>query len=167
MVGGVGTSGQTRRGYSRHSPASYRASNKRGGQVFRLDPAKIWAAPEAQVSIGVAMSGASSIERFAPLYQHMIAVEPDQEPGEWLGSRATRRRDGWVTQDRPDPDQLGVRQGGSSHASPRAFSAVGRSRPARPPRRRLTRPVSSFGRVTSRVIPTDSDSGWLRPRCGV
>jgi hypothetical protein len=79
MVGGVGTSGQTRRGYSRHSPASYRASNKRGGQVFRLDPAKIWAAPEAQVSIGVAMSGASSIERFAPLYQHMIAVEPDQE----------------------------------------------------------------------------------------
>ena len=49
------------------------------GNYFRVDSAKIWDAPESAVPIGVAVSGESSVERFAPLADHMIAVEPDRE----------------------------------------------------------------------------------------
>ncbi|WP_409047953.1 LLM class F420-dependent oxidoreductase [Microbacterium sp. HA-8] len=49
------------------------------GQYFRIDSARIWDAPEAGVPIGVAVSGAKSIEHFAPLGDHLIAVEPDAD----------------------------------------------------------------------------------------
>jgi len=49
------------------------------GDYFRIDSARIWDAPEDAVPIGVAVSGDKSIQRFAPLAEHLIAVEPDPE----------------------------------------------------------------------------------------
>lgn len=47
------------------------------GEYFRVDSAKIWDVPDDGVPIGLAVSGDKSIERFAPLGDHLIAVEPD------------------------------------------------------------------------------------------
>ncbi|HZA04828.1 MAG TPA: TIGR03557 family F420-dependent LLM class oxidoreductase [Propionibacteriaceae bacterium] len=49
------------------------------GDYFRVDSARIWDAPEGGVPIGIAVSGEKSIARFAPLADHMIAVEPDAD----------------------------------------------------------------------------------------
>jgi G6PDH family F420-dependent oxidoreductase len=49
------------------------------GSHYRVDSAKIWDLPDARVPIGVAVSGEQSIERFAPLADHLIAVEPEAE----------------------------------------------------------------------------------------
>jgi G6PDH family F420-dependent oxidoreductase len=49
------------------------------GAYFRVDSARIWDLPEEGVPIGLAVSGEKSIERFAPLGDHLIAVEPDAE----------------------------------------------------------------------------------------
>ncbi|MCS5721286.1 TIGR03557 family F420-dependent LLM class oxidoreductase [Herbiconiux sp. CPCC 203407] len=49
------------------------------GAYFRVDSARIWDLPEEGVPIGLAVSGEKSIERFAPLGDHLIAVEPDEE----------------------------------------------------------------------------------------
>jgi G6PDH family F420-dependent oxidoreductase len=49
------------------------------GQYFRVDSARIWDLPDGGVPIGLAVSGEKSIERFAPLGDHLIAVEPDAE----------------------------------------------------------------------------------------
>ncbi len=49
------------------------------GDYFRVDSARIWDAPDGGVPIGIAVSGDKSITRFAPLGDHMIAVEPDPE----------------------------------------------------------------------------------------
>jgi G6PDH family F420-dependent oxidoreductase len=49
------------------------------GEHFRVDSAKIWDLPERPVPIAAAVSGGSSIGRFAPLADHLIAVEPDAE----------------------------------------------------------------------------------------
>ncbi|MDO9395150.1 MAG: TIGR03557 family F420-dependent LLM class oxidoreductase [Herbiconiux sp.] len=48
------------------------------GDYFRVDSARIWDVPEGGVPIGLAVSGPKSIERFAPLGDHLIAVEPDE-----------------------------------------------------------------------------------------
>ncbi|MFG6446377.1 TIGR03557 family F420-dependent LLM class oxidoreductase [Microbacterium sp. P07] len=47
------------------------------GEYFRVDSARIWDAPDDGVPIGVAVSGAKSIEQFAPLGDHLITTEPD------------------------------------------------------------------------------------------
>lgn len=47
------------------------------GEYFRVDSARVWDVPGEGVPIGIAVSGEESIERFAPLGDHMIAVEPD------------------------------------------------------------------------------------------
>ncbi|WP_378146896.1 LLM class F420-dependent oxidoreductase [Cnuibacter sp. UC19_7] len=47
------------------------------GQYFRVDSARIWDLPDEGVPIGVAVSGEKSIERFAPLGDHLIAVQPE------------------------------------------------------------------------------------------
>ncbi|HEY0237515.1 MAG TPA: TIGR03557 family F420-dependent LLM class oxidoreductase [Friedmanniella sp.] len=47
------------------------------GDYFRIDSARIWDTPDGGVPIGLAVSGPKSIERFAPLGDHLIAVEPD------------------------------------------------------------------------------------------
>ncbi len=49
------------------------------GEHFRIDSAKIWDLPDRPVPIGVAVSGPSSIEKFAPLADHLIAVESERE----------------------------------------------------------------------------------------
>ncbi len=49
------------------------------GDYFRVDSAKIWDLPDGGVPIGLAVSGEKSIARFAPLGDHLIAVEPDAE----------------------------------------------------------------------------------------
>jgi G6PDH family F420-dependent oxidoreductase len=56
------------------------------GAYFRVDSARVWDLPEGGVPIGVAVSGEKSIERFAPLADHLVAVEPDAD--------AVRRWDG-------------------------------------------------------------------------
>lgn len=47
------------------------------GEYFRVDSARVWDAPDGGVPIGVAVSGDSSIEKFAPLGDHLITTEPD------------------------------------------------------------------------------------------
>jgi G6PDH family F420-dependent oxidoreductase len=49
------------------------------GDYFRVDSARIWDAPEPRVPIAIAVSGEKSIERFAPLADHLVAVEPQAE----------------------------------------------------------------------------------------
>ena len=49
------------------------------GSHYRVDSAKVWDLPEHRVPIGVAVSGDQSISTFAPLADHLIAVEPDQD----------------------------------------------------------------------------------------
>lgn len=47
------------------------------GDYFRVDSARIWDLPENGVPLGIAVSGEKSVSRFAPLGDHLIAVEPD------------------------------------------------------------------------------------------
>jgi G6PDH family F420-dependent oxidoreductase len=49
------------------------------GQHFRVDSAKLWDLPERRVPMAVAVSGAQSVELFAPVADAMIAVQPDAE----------------------------------------------------------------------------------------
>jgi G6PDH family F420-dependent oxidoreductase len=46
------------------------------GDHFRVDSAKLWDLPEERVEIGIAVSGEQSINTFAPLVDHLVAVEP-------------------------------------------------------------------------------------------
>ena len=74
------------------------------GDYFRVDSARIWDAPDGGVPIGIAVSGDKSITRFAPLADHLIAVEPSPELITDLGRG---EGDDHLPQDRPDPDLLG------------------------------------------------------------
>ena len=49
------------------------------GDHYRVDSARIWDCPEQGVPIGVAVSGDKSIERYAPLADHLIATEPSAD----------------------------------------------------------------------------------------
>ncbi|TDX79442.1 G6PDH family F420-dependent oxidoreductase [Rathayibacter sp. PhB151] len=49
------------------------------GDYFRVDSARIWDLPYKPVPIGLAVSGEKSIERFAPLGDHLITTEPEAE----------------------------------------------------------------------------------------
>lgn len=49
------------------------------GEYFRVDSARIWDAPDDGVPLGVAVSGARSIERFAPLGDHLVTTVPDPD----------------------------------------------------------------------------------------
>lgn len=49
------------------------------GDYYQVASARIWDLPEQQVEIGVAVSGEASIAQFAPLADHMIAVEPNAD----------------------------------------------------------------------------------------
>ncbi|WP_433090090.1 LLM class F420-dependent oxidoreductase [Dactylosporangium sp. CA-052675] len=49
------------------------------GDYFRVDSARVWDCPDDGVPIGLAVSGEHSVERFAPLGDHLIAVEPKAE----------------------------------------------------------------------------------------
>jgi len=59
------------------------------GDYFRVDSARVWDLPEQPVPIALAVSGAQSIARFAPLGDHLIAVQPDAALVEgWDSARA-------------------------------------------------------------------------------
>lgn len=60
------------------------------GDYFRVDSARIWDAPDTPVPIGAAVSGEKSIASFAPLADHMIAVEPEAD----LVEKWTAAKDG-------------------------------------------------------------------------
>jgi G6PDH family F420-dependent oxidoreductase len=61
------------------------------GQHFKIDSAKVWDLPDVAVPLAVAVSGESSIGRFAELADHLIAVEPKAELVEgWDAARAGR-----------------------------------------------------------------------------
>lgn len=47
------------------------------GTHFQVDSARIWDVPEQGVPIAVAVSGERSIGTFAPVADHLVAVEPD------------------------------------------------------------------------------------------
>ncbi|MDR7251286.1 G6PDH family F420-dependent oxidoreductase [Nocardioides sp. BE266] len=49
------------------------------GEYFQVDSARIWDLPDDGVDIGVAVAGDRAIERFAPLADHCIAVEPEAD----------------------------------------------------------------------------------------
>ena len=49
------------------------------GAHYRVDSAKLWDLPDQRVEIGVAVSGDQSIGTFAPLADHLVAVEPKAE----------------------------------------------------------------------------------------
>jgi G6PDH family F420-dependent oxidoreductase len=65
------------------------------GEHYRVDSAKLWDLPQQPLPIGVAVSGEQSIKTFAPLADHLIAVEPEaQLIGQWdaaVGHRSTRK----------------------------------------------------------------------------
>src|SRR4051794_20760642 len=46
------------------------------GDYFDVDSARVWDVPDILVPVAVAVSGDASIERLAPLADHMISVEP-------------------------------------------------------------------------------------------
>ena len=49
------------------------------GDYFEVDSARLWDLPDTPVPIGVAVSGEKSVGTFAPLADHLIAVEPQKE----------------------------------------------------------------------------------------
>ena len=53
------------------------------GEHFRVDSAKVWDLPTNPVPIGVAVSGEQSVRAFAPMADHLIAVEPDVQLVQW------------------------------------------------------------------------------------
>jgi G6PDH family F420-dependent oxidoreductase len=58
------------------------------GAHFRVDSARLWDVPTDGVPIAVAVSGERSVERFAPLAEHLIATEPDARlVTEWTNTR--------------------------------------------------------------------------------
>ncbi|MCT2583386.1 TIGR03557 family F420-dependent LLM class oxidoreductase [Actinophytocola gossypii] len=63
------------------------------GRHFQVDSAKLWDLPDVRVPIATAVSGAQSVDRFAPLADAMIAVEPTAELCErWDGVRRGTRK---------------------------------------------------------------------------
>ncbi len=65
------------------------------GSHFRVDSAKVWDLPERPVPLAVAVSGSQSVQRFAPMADHLVAVEPQPELVErWdaaAGARDSRK----------------------------------------------------------------------------
>jgi len=60
------------------------------GEYFEVESARLWDVPETPVPIGVAVSGDKSVETFAPLGDHLIAVQPDKAViGGWRHIRKT------------------------------------------------------------------------------
>ena len=62
------------------------------GTWFDVDSARIWDLPEGGVPLAVAVSGEHSVERFAPLADHLIAVQPEASLIElWNGTEGASR----------------------------------------------------------------------------
>ncbi|HEX4256880.1 MAG TPA: TIGR03557 family F420-dependent LLM class oxidoreductase [Streptosporangiaceae bacterium] len=61
-----------------------------GGEYYDVDAAKLWDLPERPVPLGIAVSGRQSCERFAPMADVMIAVEPDESLARWWDGASGR-----------------------------------------------------------------------------
>nr|WP_284289026.1 LLM class flavin-dependent oxidoreductase [Angustibacter aerolatus] len=94
------------------------------GQHFRVESGRLWDLPEQRVPVAAAVSGERSIARFAPMTDHLVAVEPEAEPGAGLGEGAVGRRQAAVAHHRPDPGVLGPRRGRLRADRPRAVPLV-------------------------------------------
>jgi G6PDH family F420-dependent oxidoreductase len=63
------------------------------GEHYRVDSAKLWDLPDVRVPVATAVSGTQSIERFAPLSDAMIAVEPEPDlVSQWDAIRGAESR---------------------------------------------------------------------------
>jgi G6PDH family F420-dependent oxidoreductase len=60
------------------------------GDHFQVDSARLWDVPDIPVAIAAAVSGERSVETFAPLADHLIAVEPDKDLVDAWRHRAAR-----------------------------------------------------------------------------
>jgi G6PDH family F420-dependent oxidoreductase len=49
------------------------------GEYYQVDSARLWDLPETPVAIGAAVSGEKSVHAFAPLADHLIAVQPNKK----------------------------------------------------------------------------------------
>jgi G6PDH family F420-dependent oxidoreductase len=49
------------------------------GEYFEVDSARLWDLPEVPVAIAAAVSGERSVDVFAPLADHLVAVEPNKD----------------------------------------------------------------------------------------
>jgi G6PDH family F420-dependent oxidoreductase len=49
------------------------------GDYFRVESARVWDAPDGGVPIAIAVSGEKSVAQFAPLADHLVAVEPEPD----------------------------------------------------------------------------------------
>ena len=47
------------------------------GDFYQVDSARLWDVPDVPVPLAVSMTGQRSVERFALLSDHLVAVEPD------------------------------------------------------------------------------------------
>lgn len=86
------------------------------GEHFRVDSARIWDVPDVPVEIGVAVSGEEGVQAFAPLADHLVAVEPDADLlAQWdeargaEGTRSPSRKIGQVPVSW-DPDEDAARE---------------------------------------------------------
>jgi G6PDH family F420-dependent oxidoreductase len=62
------------------------------GEYFEVDSARLWDIPDEPVPLAVAVSGQSSLERLAPLADHMIGVQPEKSTIEaWNSTAGTTR----------------------------------------------------------------------------
>lgn len=62
------------------------------GAYFDLASARVWDLPETPVEIAVAVSGEESLATFAPISDHLVAVEPDKELiAGWNGTKGAPR----------------------------------------------------------------------------
>lgn len=60
------------------------------GEHFRVDSARVWDLPDDPVEVAVAVSGDASVQRFAPLADHLVATEPDGDlVSSWNEERAS------------------------------------------------------------------------------
>jgi len=60
------------------------------GRNFEVASARLWDIPDVPVAIAAAVSGQKSIDTFAPLADHLIAVAPDRELVDSWHARAPR-----------------------------------------------------------------------------
>ncbi len=96
------------------------------GEHFRVESARLWDLPEQPVPIAAAVSGERSIKRFAPLADHLIAVQPEAELVQsWAKERSGRRAAG-LAHHRADPGVLGTRPRRRGADRPRAVPVVRR-----------------------------------------
>ncbi len=136
------------------------------GEYFEVDSARIWDVPEVPVSIGVAVSGQRSLDAFATVSDHMIAVEPDAKLVDgWHGARQATglAGGGRVIGQIPvcwDPDREAADQARARTVPMVRRRLGGQRRPADPGRIRRRRPSTSRPRRWPRAFRADPI--WMR-----